>query len=139
MRKLLDRLFTREVVCRNCPHFRAVKKQLAISEAGNRSVTLGVCAVQSPVIAHYPEASEALQVRYERDWCPVHPLYDPLVATDDGAPVAYAPGDVNAKLAGFNVAPSLSDALKFAPGGTEFKRRFKASGAVSGNMENNSD
>lgn len=121
MFKLLDRLFTREVVCRNCPNFRRVKDTLAYSGGKEHTVTLGVCALQAPVIASYPKMAEALPVRYKGDWCAQHPAYKPLAAKSDAdaPPLAYAPelipGAGLGDNAGFSRAPSLGEALQYAP------------------------
>lgn len=110
MLRLLDRLLTRKVACRNCPHYRFIGYK--VRNMDSKRYAIGVCANAAPVMATVPKLTEAMPITYPLEWCRAHPLYVAKISDD----LVYAPGaEGTDEHAGFNRAPTIDEALAMAP------------------------
>lgn len=109
-RRFFHRLFTRAVICHNCPHFRIVGVKKLKLQARASSGLVGVCFMDRIGMQSWPEIRATYPVRNPGDWCDKHPLYTPHV----GADLTYKPDKPGHDAAGFNRPPNLGEALRLA-------------------------
>lgn len=104
--KFFHRLFTRRVMCLNCPHFRFVKLDKPTG------IQMGVCELEKHVVTNFPRLALAFPVRYENEQCAAHPLFREETRVKG---LRYVPGKKEyADTGGFSRAPSLAEAATIA-------------------------